>query len=289
MKRTADALGLSRQNFYISFVQPGIVKETGWLGNARFWDSDGLAAAGVAIAEYRAVKAEQRAARRDAQLAKAAQLAEKYKSGMTLEEIGATESVTRERVRQLLAMVDISGKDGGAHKHAISRSAAIESQKVSRREIRCQKVYGCAFREFVAVANSNSLVRNKSNRLLSLYWHHRTTAQRAAIEWGFSLPQYAELIGDRAHLFKRARDGLVLSRIDKHGPFTPENCTVATLAQNSAWTGGLGKAREQRIKTAVNIKALYDSGMTLPAIAKKMACSRAQVMSLLAYARNNGA
>jgi DNA-binding CsgD family transcriptional regulator len=285
--QTAERCGISRSAFYTTYILPGIVKESGWIGKARFWDEQGILQAITAVEEYRKIRAEQREAAKNERIERAKALAENYKQGMTLEEIGIQERMTRERVRQLISSIGIKKEDGGSHKRAARNSVARAIDNRARAEKRCFHVYGCSLEEFFALTRTNQLKRHANNRLIQLYWHHRGTAQRQHTEWKFTLPQYAALLNGREHLFKRERNSLVLGRKDKNGPFSPENCEILTLAQNSFYTGGLKSAA--RKNRALYAKRLFDDGKTIGEIAKKMDVSKATVNMMLKTERMESA
>lgn len=80
-------------------------------------------------------------------MARTERMAEMYRSGLTLQAIGDEYSLTRERVRQLIAFVGLNGKKGGTHVKASERQIA----KRASRDTRYIKRYGCSFAQWQTI------------------------------------------------------------------------------------------------------------------------------------------
>jgi hypothetical protein len=74
-------------------------------------------------------------------------IVDKYKNGLTLQQIGTEYGVTRERIRQILARYGITKSDGGRSTVSFFNcraKAEAEKAKQEEKEARCFKIYGCS-------------------------------------------------------------------------------------------------------------------------------------------------
>lgn len=282
--QAAPLIGKSKPTIY-KLVKMGVIKTSAenHLGNPQFTAAD-IDEAKRAIVEYK----------RGDLLRRSERLAARYTSeeAPTMARIGADEGLTRERVRQILALSGVNASHSGRRKRAVSRSAEQEAAKVARQDARCFESYGC---DWPTVANLTGAMRYPGVRhhpLLKAWWHHKTTAQRQYAEWQISLPQYAELVGPHLEKISRTKDGLVLSRKDKAGPFSVDNCQILTLSENSRRTNGFANAHErqkekheQAIRKCIELRA---SGLSNAEIAKVIRRSIATVAANFAIAKNLG-
>lgn len=213
-----------------------------------------------------------------------------YLGGMTLEQIGAREGITRERVRQLLLKKEINGTHS-PRRHKLSISARLAQQRVESREKRFQKHFGCSYSEALAAVGCSNLhmFSEKQNGILRLWWSHKRHAQREFVGWEISLTDYAAIIGDRAKQFRLKRDGLVLTRRDRSLPYTKDNIEVLTLAELSKKTNGFARAHDRhsrlRLERAKKALEMYDSGQTIPQISESLKKSAMTISCYLDLAR----
>ena len=170
-------------------------------------------------------------------LTRAKHYKELYTSKYTLAEIGAMEDppISRERVRQVLAVLGVTGKDGAASKRAQKRRDEIEKHREAKKDNHCQRVYGCTRKEFVSITG-NTRSSNESSKIVKMYAMHRSNAKRLGIPWEMNLVDYNNIVGDRLNHIGLKKNGLVLSRKDKTKGYTRDNCQLLTLSENSRRT-----------------------------------------------------
>lgn len=208
-----------------------------------------------------------------------------YKSGLTLQEIGTVQGLTRERIRQILQKAGLTRLDGGVHLRKLSNSAAREADYVQRREKRCQRAYGCDWTTFRSITGSNRFDRIPP--IARPYVEHRRTAQRLHIGWRLSLPEYIELV--HPYLDKIGRGGLVLARLDKNGPYSRENVTILSYSENAKLTNGFAKARTFVTNRAAHRRAkaaeLAAQGLSIKEIAERLKVGRVCVSIYLQQVR----
>lgn len=102
-------------------------------------------------AEIKTERAEMRAKRGGYATKRAAEMADLYRQGETLEQIGSKFGVTRERVRQIISRTfGLNGADGGASvksRKAAEARAEREARLIARREAR----WGCTTEQFKTI------------------------------------------------------------------------------------------------------------------------------------------
>lgn len=190
-------------------------------------------------------KEERREARRLALIERAVRYKKLYES-MTLTEIAVAEGITRERVRQIMALIGITRKDGWRYKLSLSKSAAAEARAVRDRNERCLRIYGCSWSEYCATSGYTRYVGvqkypHKGTGLIYCYHQHRDNAHRLGIPWTISLPEFSVIIGDRIKYIGRGK--LHFARKDKTKPFTADNCELISNSENSSETRKQARAR----------------------------------------------
>lgn len=158
----------------------------------------------------------------------------RYESGETLQAIGDRYGVTRERVRQLINPHGFTGANGGIHVVAEASRSARRTALETRRNTQYLASYGCSYDDF-RLLNQGMAASDTG----SAAWAYRTqkfNAKRDSIPWEISFPEWIGLwaaVGGFAAR-GRFRNGLVLGRIDKSGPFTLANTCITSHATNSA-------------------------------------------------------
>jgi DNA-binding transcriptional MerR regulator len=250
-------------------------------GRPLFTDQD-IALIHAAADEWKKQSKEMRLQTR---MERASKLAELYKTtSTTYEAIGIQEGITRERVRQLLKMVGVSRKD------KLSKSAARATQKAARLERHCIHSYGCGWNDVRRITGRDKFQFLRKHPLIKLYWHHRNHANRTKIGWGFTLPEYAEIVGPHLEKFGLRRDSMVLGRKDKSLPFSKDNCEVVTLQANSRATNGFAAAHgfvtARKIDRIRKVLAMQGEGLSQQEIAERLGVSRATISSDLSVAKN---
>lgn len=209
---------------------------------------------------------------------------------VTLEDLGVQEGVTRERIRQILKKAGVTAAN--SHRR-LSRSAREAAQQRELWDRHCLHYYGCDFATVKKITGRDRYSGLRSHKLIRLWWHHKQYAQRNFLEWKFTLPEYAELILPNILQVKLRRDGLVLSRKDKAGPFSKDNCRLIPLRELAKETDGFSAARklrsqrtlEARIERVKSVLDMRRQGMTYEEIAKRIKRSAATVSVLMQKAK----
>ena len=147
-------------------------------------------------------------------------LAEEYRRGRTLEELGMEIGVSRERVRQIVTRYGVKAGEGGASK----RSSDRQQKAKEARDKRYMQKYGLPYDEYV-VAREEGYQKAWSEQ--------KRNAQRRGIEWKLSLKDFIELWEWRFHLRGKSRNALVMTRFDLNGPFEVNNVKIVTLAESA--------------------------------------------------------
>lgn len=147
----------------------------------------------------------------------------RYTSGETLDAIGKSYRITRERVRQLLTKhYNICGKDGGQ-----AESARKKKRELTRkREARALKSYGCSYRQYKA------LVRHK-DKPVEAYRNQKNNAHTREISWDLNIWQWWSIWQQSGHWSERGRGrGYCMCRLNDVGPYSVDNVYIATGTEN---------------------------------------------------------
>jgi DNA-binding CsgD family transcriptional regulator len=198
-----------------------------------------------------------------------------YKSGKSLQEIGAIHGVTRERVRQVLNTRDIKKTDGGQHVKSLSRTAIREKALVEQLNLKAQSVYGCNHETLV---NTRAALGTRAMKLDRIYRTLRANAIGDRVPWNLTFPDVAELLKDCIHKYGKARNSVVVRRVDVEKPFTKDNVEVMRLEESS---------RLARITVRQkSVMHLYLEGCSVGGIAKQLGISVSTVNQHIHAAKN---
>lgn len=150
------------------------------------------------------------------------QMATLYKSGQTLEQIGAEFGVTRERVRQIITKHHgLTAKHGGATKLAKDR----RKQTYAARDARSMKKWGCPWSQYVLLRDAGKPVR--------AYHSQKGNAGSRGIAWELTLWQWWTIWQESGHWNERGRGrGYAMCRKEDIGPYSVENVYIATGVEN---------------------------------------------------------
>jgi len=179
-------------------------------------------AAGVKFARSKGPKSLQKEA---ASIAKAAPMAELYRAGCTLEQIGQQFGITRERVRQLMTKhFGIRAEDGGA---SVLKQRADEMRR-QKREQKSWAKNGCSYADYTALVRMEKPTR--------AYASQKRNANMRGIPWDLTLWQWWTIWQQSGKWEERGRrgDAFVMCRKNDMGPYSPENVYIATLRHNSS-------------------------------------------------------
>ncbi len=148
-----------------------------------------------------------------------------FRGGATLEAIGSSYGITRERVRQILARDGLTRFDGGVHVAAASRAESRQRQREQRffqkwgHDRQAHRRIPMAAR--IAFSQQQSHMKN---------WFH--------VPWTLTLAEWWD-IWQRSGKWNQRGQGrgkFCLARIDKAKPFEVGNVAVVEYALNSQRT-----------------------------------------------------
>lgn len=186
-------------------------------------------------------------------------LAQQWKQGKTLEELGAAFDITRERVRQLLQTAKriglLKGEDkGGASKRSVDRDRVHLQAKIAKEEVRVQRYFGCSRDECYAINNGRSPWSQAVPKTLArFYYAQRRAAVNNGAAWALTFPQWKKVWDESGKwaLHGRGANRYTLGRLDTSKPFEPGNAAVLSNAEISSKAGR---------KSDFILRGKYDSG-----------------------------
>lgn len=166
---------------------------------------------------------------------RATSFAQRYAAGETLQSIGESSGLTRERVRQVLASRGLSASDGGASVAAAKKRVALED----KREAACRARRGCS------VAEYNNLLRigqalarqgvSSSRQPIGAFVSQKGNAKARGIAWELSLWQWWTIWQESGRWDDRGRGhGYVMCRKGDEGPYSVDNVIIAPAHFNSS-------------------------------------------------------
>lgn len=156
-----------------------------------------------------------------------------YKQGKTLQEIGDAYGITRERVRQLIKALGLSGKDGGIRVSSGKKVSSKKAATLKRKNIHTQKYYGCDYGLAVKLNDGKQL--STPNSLARNYIEQRRNAISIRdVGWDISFPEWADVWVESGLLDKRGRGKgkFVMGRIKDQGPYHRLNVYICPFEQN---------------------------------------------------------
>ncbi len=157
----------------------------------------------------------------------AAEFKELYLQGETLQQIGDFYGISRERVRQVLKKIGITGKDGGSTVRAKKRA---ETQLLKRRKNVLLK-WGCTLEQYEYL---RSLNRDYTKTPIYKYAQQRRGAKNRGIGFYLTLWQWWEIWQKSGKYSRRGReyDQYVMCRYMDDGPYEVGNVFIATASEN---------------------------------------------------------
>lgn len=159
-------------------------------------------------------------------------MADLYRKGKTLQEIGDLYGVSRERVRQLIKKLGVSRHDGGIHLRGKLHAQRRADIKRARRDARFTKTYGCD--HATAVSLNDGLNVCSKGSAADQYRFQRHNAQIRGVPWGLTFPQWMQIWTESGHLHERgrSRDAYCMARKHDKGGYVIGNVYITTLANN---------------------------------------------------------
>lgn len=169
--------------------------------------------------------------RRIARAKRAEAFAALYRSGKTLQEIGALHGLTRERVRQLLASLGIDGADGGIHLSAKWKKDDAAYDLAIKREKNSLEKHGCTYEQYQTLLRLPR--RTKYSGPTSAFQLQRNNAMRRGIAWEFKLWDWWQVWQESGKWGERGRgQGYVMARRGDEGAYAPGNVFITSAIDN---------------------------------------------------------
>lgn len=221
-------------------------------------------------------------------------MAELYRDGKTLEEIGLMYGVTRERIRQLLKRTGITANDGGQRARARGRDYAAVMARRQERDADAMEIYGCSYDEVIRLNDGLRLKAPRSRA--AAYARQRLSAKTRDIPWNITFSQWCAVWAESGkwELRGRGKGRYCMSRYGDQGPYEIGNVKICLTDENIS-ESYLYRTHADRAK--VNLKlnivrrrqeevlAFSHSGMTNDQIAEHLGIAATYVSNLLATAR----
>lgn len=162
------------------------------------------------------------------------QMAALYQSGSTLERIGQTFGVTRERVRQIIKKFHgLTAPDGGQSFVTKRR----KQERASKMDMAFMSKLGCDFSEYKKIrALGRQMMKSGSSRErtpMGAFICQRSNARRRGIGWELTFWQWWTVWQKSGHWHERRRgNGYVMCRNGDAGPYALGNIFIATSQEN---------------------------------------------------------
>lgn len=160
-----------------------------------------------------------------------------YRQGLTLEKIGQSFGLTRERVRQILRKQGVTWTEGGQHKTKQAKDAARKAKQDARYLVR----HGLTFDQYKELRGTG---------LIAAYLNQENAAKGRGIEWTLNLPQWLDVWRTSGKLDQRGRGKgkYVMSRIKDTGGYSIGNVHIQLATENSleAVQKWIGKTKPNR-------------------------------------------
>lgn len=168
------------------------------------------------------------------------QMADLWRSGKTLREIGEQFNLTRERVRQILDRDGLTRTDGGKHvagilaqpqKDAAKREAF--ARRLGKHNARTRHIYGCSYD--AAIECNGGLGISIERGRAHVYLRQQQSARERGIAWQLTFPQWCEIWekSGKEALRGRGKGKFCMSRNGDVGPYSPENVRICEFVVNS--------------------------------------------------------
>lgn len=149
--------------------------------------------------------------------ARTSAMAHRYKSGETLAQIAKDYSMTRERVRQIILKVGLTGKDGGATKQAAKK----RELRIQESEARFLAARGLSKAEFKKIA------QKYGREPYNAFMNRRRNSKRDNQGWNLKFGEFWAIWQRSGKWEQRGRgEGYQLRRVDPNKPWQPGNVVV---------------------------------------------------------------
>lgn len=194
-------------------------------------------------------------------------MAELYRSGKTLEDIGDEFNLTRERVRQLLVKQGVKRTEGGRHLQLVLMQPQRDAEakqataiRFGRQNFRTEYIYGCRYEELLAL--NGGFGPSRAHSRARQYVYHRKNADDRGIAWQLTFPQWCEIWekSGKEALRGRGKGKFCMSRAGDVGPYSVGNVRICEFEVNSKEASKLiGAYGDRRLGRK---QALDSRGMT---------------------------
>jgi DNA-binding CsgD family transcriptional regulator len=150
------------------------------------------------------------------------QMADLYKSGRTLKQIGERFGVTRERVRQILTKhLGFNANSGGRHIRAERQRTRFEL----KRNQKCLEKWGCNWDQYVELRALRKPTRAFASQ--------KQNASKRGIDWDLTLWQWWSIWQQSNHWNDRGRGhGFQMCRVGDQGAYSIDNVYIASGSVN---------------------------------------------------------
>lgn len=158
------------------------------------------------------------------------ELVSRYRAGETLQQVGDSYGVSRERIRQILDGMGVRAKEGGIAKTARKRKAEAKAKN----EARFFRKYGMT-RERYREVQSN--VGAQGAKPYECYYMQRRNALARGIPWHFTFVSWWDMwerSGKWAERGRASRDSYVMARYGDEGPYEPRNVRIIRVHENNS-------------------------------------------------------
>jgi hypothetical protein len=164
-------------------------------------------------------------------------MADLYRSGKTLQQIGDEYGITRERVRQLIGYLGLNKESGGQRLRAIIKAKQRHERRTAKEDARYQKVFGCTKAVFLEIDPLPFVCSNKRRYIRkspgSAYYNQLRNAQVRGIGWELNFPDWWRIWQESGKWHKRGRGkGYCMARHGDSGPYSVDNVYICTIGQN---------------------------------------------------------
>lgn len=158
----------------------------------------------------------------------------RYETGETLQQIGDSYSITRERVRQILTKhFGFNWQSGGrcktANEKRVARRAALDAKCVARfgHDLKAHRALQKIGREMMGRG------AGRERTPIGAFVNQRNNARQRGIAWEFTLAQWWKMWLDSGKWEERGRGrGYCMCRFGDEGPYSADNCYIATGVEN---------------------------------------------------------
>jgi hypothetical protein len=203
-------------------------------------------------------------------------MAELYRSGQTLQQIGDEYGITRERVRQLIGYLGLNGQSGGLRLRAIIKAKQKHEQRAAKEEAKYRRVFGCSKDVFLEIDPIPFVFSNKRRYLKkspgAAYFNQKRNAEVRGILWEFNLPDWWRVWRESGKWPKRGRGkGYCMARIGDSGPYSVENVYICTIGQNFS-DSYLVRPWKERFPNGLGGNGRPSCGYSISKVSKREKC-----------------